>query len=151
MLDERRPAFRAADTGILAARTRVADGLARATVRLDGLYALLGADDVRDAALLATLLTEDLDAVAAEVAPSGAASLTEDRGALGPLPGADALSAFANRAEARLTRLETAFAAQKAGAWRLPSDRFEARALWRVRALLVVCVVFLTAFILLGT
>ena len=150
MPGERRPALRAADAGVLAARTRTAGRLARAVARLDGLYALLGADDARDAALLATLLAEDLDAAALDLGRAGARSLAEDRAVLGPLPRADALAAFAHRAEAALGRLETAFAAQKAGAWRLPDDRFEARALWRVRAVLLVCVVFLTASILLG-
>ena len=150
MPGERRPAPRAADAAAGAARARTAERLARATARLDGLYALLGADDVRDAALLARLLAEDLDAACAALGLDGAPCLVADRAGLGPLPGAETLAAFAHRAEAALTRFETAFAAQKAGAWRLPGDRFEARALWRVRTLLVICVVFLTASILLG-
>lgn len=150
MPGERRPAPRAADADLIAARARVADRLSRATARLDGLYALLGADDGRDAALLATLLAEDLDAVAAALGSARRASLVDDRAGLGPLPGLDVLTAFAHRAEAALDRLEADFAARKAGAWRLPEDRYEARALWRVRALLLLCVVFLTASILLG-
>ena len=53
MPGERRPAPGAADAATVAARERTADLLARANARLDGLYALLGADDLRDAALLA--------------------------------------------------------------------------------------------------
>lgn len=150
MPGERRPVLRAADAAVVAARARVAERLARATARLDGLYALLGADDGRDAALIATLLAEDLDAVIADLGLVREASLTADRATLGPLPGPDALAAFAHRAEATLSRLEAGFAARKARAWRLAEDRFEARALWRVRALLVLCVVFLTATIVLG-
>ena len=150
MPGERRPVPRAVDAAVGAARARTAERLARAIARLDGLYALLGADDARDAALLSSLLAEDLDAVAAALGLVGACSLVADRADLGPLPTAEALAAFAHRAEAALTRFEAAFAAKKAGAWQLPGDLFEARALWRVRALLVVCVVILTAAILLG-
>ena len=150
MPGEQRPVPRAADAAAGAARAHTAERLARAMARLDGLFALLGVDDARDAALLSSLLAEDLDAVAAALGLVGVPSLVADRADLGPLPPAEALAAFAHRAEAALTRLETAFTAKKAGAWRLPADRFEARALWRVRVLLVVCVVFLAASILLG-
>ncbi|MHC1788036.1 hypothetical protein [Solidesulfovibrio sp.] len=150
MPGEPRPVPRAADAAIIAARERVADRLARATARLDGLYSLLGADDARDAALLATLLAEDLDAVAGELGPAGEPSAVKDRAARGLVPESGSLTAFARQAEARLEDLERAFAARKAGPWQLAADRYEARALWRVRTALVLCVGLLAASILLG-
>lgn len=150
MPGERRPALRAADAATIAAREGAADLLARARTRLDGLYALLGADDFRDAALLAGLLAEDLDACAAVLGLAGEPSVREDRAGLGLFPDGEALSAFARRGEARLARLTTAFAAKKAGPWELSADRYESRALWRVRTALVCCVALLAASLLLG-
>ena len=150
MPGEARPRPRAAEAATRAVRERAAASLARATDRLDGLYALLGADDLRDAALLAGLLAEDLDILAGELGLVRDASVVSDRAALGLLPDSDALSAFARRGEARLARLEQAFADHKAGPWRLPQDRFEARALRRVRTALIGCVLLLAASLLLG-
>jgi hypothetical protein len=150
MPGERRPAPRAADAAILAARTRAEELLSRATDRLDGLYALLGAEDLRDAALVAALAAEDLDTLAALLGDGGSDCLAEDRAGLGLLPAAAPLAAFVRRAEARREALERLLAGRKAGDWRLGTDRFEARALWRVRVALVVFVALMTASLLLG-
>lgn len=150
MPGERRPAPGAADAATVAARERTADLLALSRARLDGLYALLGADDLRDAALLAGLLAEDLDALANELGLAGEPSVREDRAGLGLLPDGDALSAFARRGESCLARLDQAFAVKKAGPWELSADRYESRALWRVRTALVCCVALLAASMLLG-
>lgn len=150
MPGESPPPARAAEAPVRAARERVRELLSRAATRLGGLYALLEADDGRDAALLADLLAEDLDAAAAGLVWREAGSLAEDRAGLGLLPSQDALAAFAGRAETRLAALEGALARRRVGAWRLPGDRFEARAAWRARVLLVVGVAVLAAAILLG-
>ncbi len=47
-------------------------------------------------------------------------------------------------------RLEKKLAARKAGDWRLAVDRYETRALWRVRTALIICVALLSASLLLG-
>ncbi|QAZ68327.1 hypothetical protein [Solidesulfovibrio carbinolicus] len=149
MPGERRPAPRAADSAVRAARTRAEELLGRATGRLDGLLALLAAADARDAGLVAALLAEDLDALADQLG-AGGETLAEVRAGLGPMPGPEALAAFARRVQARLDALEKKLAARKAGDWRLAVDRYEARALWRVRTALIVCVGLLSASLLLG-
>lgn len=149
MPGERRPAPRAADAAVLAARGRAEELLDRATSRLDGLLALLAAADARDAGLVAALLAEDLDALAGLLG-AGGETLAEVRAGLGPMPEAQALAAFARRAGDRLDALEKKLAARKAGDWRLAVDRFEARALWRVRTALIICVGLLAASLLLG-
>lgn len=149
MPGERRPTPRAADAAVLAARGRAEALLGRATGRLDGLFALLAAADARDAGLVAALLAEDLDALAGLLG-AGGEMLADVRAGLGPMPNAEALAAFARRAQARLDALEKTLAERKAGDWRLAVDRYEARALWRVRTALVVCVGLLAASLLLG-
>ena len=149
MPGERRPAPRAADAAVLAARGRAEALLGRATGRLDGLLALLAAADARDAGLVAALLAEDLDALA-ELLGAGGQRLADVRAGLGPMPGAQALAAFARQAGDRLDALEKKLAARKAGDWRLAVDRYEARALWRVRTALIICVALLSASLLLG-
>ena len=149
MPGERRPAPRAALAAVLAARGRAEALLARTTARLDGLFALLAAADARDAGLVAALLAEDLDALAGQLGDDGE-TLTEVRAGLGPMPGPEALAAFARQAGDRLEALEKKLAARKADDWRLAVDRYEARALRRVRVALVVCVALLSASLLLG-
>lgn len=149
MPGERRPAPRAADAAVRAARARAEELLARATGRLDGLLALLAAADARDAGLVAALLAEDLDALA-DLLGAGGEGLADVRAGLGPMPDAQALAAFARRAQTRLDALERKLAERKAGDWRLAADRYEARALWRVRTALILCVALLSASLLLG-
>ena len=149
MPGERRPTPRAAEAAVRAARGRGEALLGRATARLDGLLALLAAADARDAGLVAALLAEDLDALA-ELLGAGGERLTEVRAGLGPMPEANVLAAFARQAGDRLDALEKKLAARKAGDWRLAVDRYEARALWRVRTALVICVGLLSASLLLG-
>ena len=150
MPGQRRPAARAAEAGARAGSMRAAQGLARLENRLDGLYALLDAGDVRDAALLASLAAEDGDAVAAALDWSAEPPLAEDRGKLGPLPDAAALAAFAGRVEKRLARLRRALAAKKAGKWATAEDRFAAVAVSRARLALVVVLVLVAASMLFG-
>jgi hypothetical protein len=150
MPGEKLPPVRPAEADARAARIRVEEGLSRAASRLDGLYALLDAGDSRDAALLAELVAEDLDAVAAGLEWSEARRLTLARAELGPLPAPPALAAFAGLAEKRLRVLTGVFARRKTRGWALPGDRFQARALWRARTALVVLVAVLAATILLS-
>lgn len=150
MPGQRRPPARAAEAGARAGARRATQGLARLENRLDGLYALLDAGDVRDAALLASLTAEDGDAVAAALGWSGERSLAEDRGMLGPLPDAAALAAFAGRVETRLVRLRRALAAKKAGKWATAEDRFAAVAVSRARLALVVVLVLVAGGMLFG-
>jgi hypothetical protein len=150
MPGERRPVPAARDAAVLAARARTEAALVRAAKRLDGLYALFDTDDRRDAALVAALAAEDLDAAARELGRDAGLSLTEMRAMLGPLPGPDALAGFADRAEARRRELERVLRARIAGGWRTDADRFAARAVRRARTLLVVVVVVVAAAILLG-
>lgn len=150
MPGEKRPPVRAAEADARAARERAQAGLSRAASRLDGLYALLDAGDSRDAALLAELVAEDLDSVAATLAWTGEASLTAQRARLGFAPPPPETAAFAALAEKRLRVLTGVFARRKARGWALPEDRFQARALRRARTALVVLVVALAATILLS-
>lgn len=150
MPGEKRPTPRAADAAMLRARTRARELSARATARLDGLYALLAAADSRDAALVAGLLAEDLDALAVCLdAPDRDRAVAELAG-LGPMPGPDALAAFARLAEMRLAGLGAVLARRLLTDWRTPGDRFAARALFRARALLVLGVVVLALAIVGG-
>ena len=149
MPGERRPTPRAAEAAVRAARTRAEELLGRATGRLDGLLALLAAADARDAGRVAALLAEDLDALA-ELLEAGGERLADVRAGLGPMPGAQALAAFARLAGDRQEALEKALAERKAGVWRLAVDRYEARALRRVRTALILCVGLLCASLLLG-
>lgn len=147
---ERRPAPHAGEAAVLAARARVEDRLGRAQARLDGLAALLETADGRDAALVATLLAEDLDAAGADLEPDAPLPATLDRGGLGPLPGPEALAAFAGRAEKRLLGLRSVFSRRLARDWRTPADRFQARAVGRARAVLIAAVVLVAGGILFG-
>ncbi|WP_428567584.1 MAG: hypothetical protein ACP59X_08095 [Solidesulfovibrio sp. DCME] len=150
MPGERRPPARVAEAPVRAARERARELLTRAATRLDGLYALLESDDGRDAALLADLLAEDLDTAAAVLGWREKRSLTLERAEGGLLPPPETLAAFAGLAEARLAALGQALARRRDRDWALPEDRFQARALWRARAVLLVGVVVLSAAILLG-
>lgn len=152
MPGERRPTPVARDAAALAARSRAETALSRARMRLDGLYALFETDDQRDAALVSTLLAEDLDAAAAALVPHDSATMAmaEVRAMLGPLPGTAALADFAGRAEARLDTLEGVLATRLAGNWCTAADRFATRAAFRARAVLVVVVMVVAAAILLG-
>lgn len=150
MPGEHRPAPRASEEARRAARERVDTGLARAATRLGGLLALLDAGDGRDAALVAALVAEDLDAVATVLDWRKGRRLTLERADLGPLPDADALAAFARLAEARRQLLAQHAARRQARDWALPEDRFRTRALRRARAVLVCGVVILAGAILLG-
>lgn len=145
-----RPQPRAAEAAALAGRGRVAEGLERAAGRLDGLYALLEAGDDRDAALVAALAAEDLDAVAGLLGRAAGPPLAADLAGLGLLPGPDALAAFARRAEDRLVALRKALAAKAAREWATAGDRYEARAVRRARVAVVVVVVLVCAAMLLG-
>ncbi|EFL50111.1 conserved hypothetical protein [Solidesulfovibrio fructosivorans JJ]] len=150
MPGERRPAPAARDAGILAARSLAGEYLSRARARLDGLAALLETDDRRDAALVAALLAEDLDAAGDVLAQDAVMRLAEVRAMLGPLPPAADLAAFAAKARARLAALEKALANRIAGPWRTDADRFTARAARRVRLALVVLVLVVAGAIVFG-
>lgn len=150
MPGERRPGPRAGDAATLAARARVEERLRRAETRLDGLYALLETSDGRDAALLATLLAEDLDAAGSDLGEQGAGEAGRDRAGLGLLPAADALAAFARRAEDRLEMLRSVLARRIARGWGTPDDCFQKRAVRRARAVLFVGVALVAGGILLG-
>jgi len=150
MPGERRPRPLASEAVRLATRKRTGELLLRATTRLDGLLALLAADDPRDAALLATLAAEDIDAAATLLALPSAGECGEARATLGLLPSPDALAVFAGQAGDRLAGLRRAFDTRLAGDWRTAEDRYTARALWRARTALIVGVVLLAGAILLG-
>ncbi len=148
MPGERRPEPLPSQAKVCAARNRTEEALARAQSRLDGLWALLETGDVRDAGLLATLLAEDLDAAARELGLPETAG--PQREALGLLPEAKALVAFARQAEARHDAAARRLAERKAADWAIPNDRYQRRALWRARALLCVVVALLAGGILLS-
>jgi|GEM_PF-2017168 len=150
MPGERRPAPAARDAGILAARSMAGEYLSRARLRLEGLSALLETDDRRDAALVAALLAEDLDAAGDILTRDAGLPLAEARAMLGPLPAAADLAAFAAKARARLTFLEKELVGRVAGPWRTDADRFTARAMRRARLSLVVLVLVLAGVILFG-
>ena len=145
---ETRPASRAAEASIRQVRERAEMLADRAASRVDGLYALLGASDGRDAALVAGLLAEDLDALALSLGE--AAASVADRAGLGPMPESGTLAAFARRAETRLDGLRRRLARRLAGEWGTPADRFQARALLRARTALLLVVAILAAGIVGG-